>query len=71
MSDARTLRGHRSKLVLFLLSPLVIFATVYALYPAIDTLSQLEVIESERDPWQRPAEVLQALDLRPGNVVPP
>jgi len=69
MSDARTLRGHRSKLVLFLLSALVVFTTMYVLYSAIDTLRQLEVIESERDQWQRPADVLQALDLRRGNAV--
>jgi len=31
--------------------------------------AMLEVIESERDQWQRPAEVLRALDLRLGNVV--
>ena len=42
---------------------------MYVLYSAIDTLRQLEVIESERDQWQRPVEVLRALDLRPGNVV--
>ena len=42
---------------------------MYVLYSAIDTLRQLEVIESERDQWQRPEEVLKALDLRPGNVV--
>jgi ubiquinone/menaquinone biosynthesis C-methylase UbiE len=60
---------HRIRLVLFLLSAVVIFATMYVLYSAIDTLRQLEVIESARDQWQRPAEVLQALDLRPGNVV--
>ena len=42
---------------------------MYVLYSAIDTLRQLDVVESERDQWQRPAEVLQALDLRPGNVV--
>ncbi len=69
MSDARVLNGHRGRLVLFLLSTLVVFATMYVLYSAIDTLRQLEVIESERDQWQRPAEVLKALDLRPGNVV--
>ena len=69
MSDARVLNGHHGRLVLFLLSALVVFATMYVLYSAIDTLRQLEVIESERDQWQRPAEVLQALDLRPGNVV--
>jgi len=60
---------HRTRLVLFLLSAVVIFATMYVLYSAIDTLRQLEVVESERDQWQRPAEVLQALDLQPGKVV--
>jgi ubiquinone/menaquinone biosynthesis C-methylase UbiE len=42
---------------------------MYVLYSAIETLRQLEVVESERDQWQRPADVLRALDLRPGNVV--
>lgn len=42
---------------------------MYVLYSAIDTLHRLDVVESERDQWQRPAEVLQALDLRPGKVV--
>ena len=48
------LRGHRSRLVLFLLSAIVLFATMYALYSAIDTLRQLEAVESKRDQWQRP-----------------
>ena len=61
--------GHRGRLVLFLLSAVLIFAIMYVLYSAIVTLRQLEVIESERDQWQRPAEVLQALNLQPGNVV--
>lgn len=69
MSDERTLNRHRGKLVLFLLSALVVFATMYVLYSVIDTLHQLEVVESQRDQWQRPAEVLQALDPRPGSVV--
>jgi SAM-dependent methyltransferase len=69
MPDARVLNGHRGRLVPFLLSALVVFAAMYVLYSAIDTLRQLEVIESRRDQWQRSAEVLQALDLRPGNVV--
>ena len=60
---------HRTRLVLFLLSAVVIFAAMYVLYSAIATLRQLEVIESERDQWQRPAEVLQVLALRLGNVV--
>lgn len=63
------MRGHRIRLILFLLSAVVVFATMFVLYSAVDTLRQLEVVESERDQWQRPAEVLQALDLRVGNVV--
>jgi len=69
MPHARVLRRHRSRLVLFLLSAIVVFTMMYVLYSAIGTLRQLDVVESERDQWQRPAEVLQALDLRPGNVV--
>jgi predicted methyltransferase len=69
MPEARLLQGHRIRLVLFLLSAIVVFTTMYVLYSAIATLRQLEVVESERDQWQRPAEVLQALDLRPGDVV--
>ena len=69
MSDTRFFRGHRSRLVLFLLSAIVVFATMNLLYSAIETLRWLEVIESEHDQWQRPADVLRPRDLRPGNVV--
>jgi ubiquinone/menaquinone biosynthesis C-methylase UbiE len=69
MSNVRVLHGHRGRLVLLLLSALVVFIAMYVLYSAIDTLRQLAVIESERDQWQRPVEVLRALDLRPGNTV--
>ena len=36
---------------------------------ALDTISRLDVVEAERDRWQRPSDVVQALDLRPGDVV--
>lgn len=69
MSDERVLQGYRGRLVLFLLSAFVVCVAMYVLYSAIGTLRQLEAIESERDQWQRPSDVLQALDLRTGNVV--
>ena len=69
MSSTRFLAGHRIRLVLFLLSAIVVFTAMYVLYSAIGTLRQLEEVESERDQWQRPGEVLQALALQPGNVV--
>lgn len=38
-------------------------------YSALNTVSRLNAVEAERDEWQRPDKILQALDLRPGNVV--
>jgi predicted methyltransferase len=39
------------------------------LYQGIQTLYTLNQIESERDQWQRPTDVIQALKLRDGSVV--
>lgn len=60
---------YRVKLLLFLLCALAILAAFNVGYSALNTLSRLDVIEAERDQWQRPSDVIQALDLRPGNVV--
>jgi ubiquinone/menaquinone biosynthesis C-methylase UbiE len=61
--------SNSGRLALFLLSAIVIFVTMYVLYSGINTLQRLELVESERDQRQRPADVLRALDLREGNVV--
>lgn len=42
---------------------------MYVLYSVLNTLQRLEVVESERDHWQRPGDILSALDLREGKVV--
>jgi ubiquinone/menaquinone biosynthesis C-methylase UbiE len=39
------------------------------LYSALNTLNTLDVVEADRDRWQRPADILEALDVREGNVV--
>jgi ubiquinone/menaquinone biosynthesis C-methylase UbiE len=38
-------------------------------YSALNTVSRLNVVEAERDQWQRPSVVIQALALRQGDVV--
>jgi predicted methyltransferase len=38
------------------------------LYAFTNTLNRLDAVESERDQWERPWDVLRALDLRPGNT---
>ena len=42
---------------------------MYILYSGLSTLQELEVIESQRDKWQRPSEVIAALNLQEGSVV--
>jgi ubiquinone/menaquinone biosynthesis C-methylase UbiE len=55
-------------LIFFLLALGVLFAFDVG-NSALNTLSRLNVVEAEREQWQRPANVLQALDVRPGNTV--
>jgi predicted methyltransferase len=38
-------------------------------YQGIRTLQRLRVVEAERDQWQRPADIIRALNLKNGNVV--
>ncbi len=57
------------RLALFLVCAVLIFLASNTLYSFINTLNRLDVIESERDQWQRPLDVLRALELREGNTV--
>lgn len=59
----------RGKLFLFLLSAVAIFAAMCVLYSAGATIERLNVVEAERDQWQRPAAVIDALDLKSGDFV--
>jgi ubiquinone/menaquinone biosynthesis C-methylase UbiE len=38
-------------------------------YKGINTINYLDVVESERDQWQRPSDVIAGLGLNEGNVV--
>jgi predicted methyltransferase len=42
---------------------------LFVVQQVVETLQILTVVERERDGWQRPSEILQQLDLHPGNVV--
>lgn len=60
--------SYRVKLLLFFLCALTVFLVFNVGYSALNTLSRLDVVEAERDQWQRPSAVIDALDLRPGSV---
>jgi ubiquinone/menaquinone biosynthesis C-methylase UbiE len=61
--------NYRVKLLAFLLCALVVFFIFNVGYSALNTISRLNAVEAARDQWQRPFDVVRALDLRPGNVV--
>lgn len=59
----------RIKPLLFFLCALAVFFISRVGFSALNTLARLDAVEAERDQWQRPEGVIQALDLKPGNVV--
>lgn len=61
--------SYRVKLVCFLLCGITVLFVLDRAYEALNTLSRLNVVEAERDQWQRPTDIIKALDLNPGNVV--
>ena len=62
-------KGFRLRITLFLLGIVLFLIALNVLNQAVNTLHELTRVEAERDQWQRPADVLQALDLKPGSIV--
>jgi predicted methyltransferase len=69
MSNNPSHRRPVFRIALFLVCAILVFLALNTLYSFTNTLHQLDVIELDRDQWQRPSDVLRALDLRPGNTV--
>jgi ubiquinone/menaquinone biosynthesis C-methylase UbiE len=61
--------SYRIKLALFALSVLVFLFVLDTAYEGLKTLKRLDVVESERDHWQRPSDVIRALNLRRASTV--
>jgi arsenite methyltransferase len=61
--------NYRVKLFTFFLSAVAVLLVLNVGYSALETFSRLNAVEAERDHWQRPSDVIQALDLDPGNIV--
>jgi len=61
--------SDRVKLLLFILGALAVLLVLNVGYSALETISRLNSLEAERDRWQRPSDVIEALDLTPGAVV--
>ena len=62
-------RAYRWRIVLFLAAALLILLGFNMLYRGLNTLVVLDRIEAERDQWQRPSTIIQALGLKDGDTV--
>ena len=69
VSDDKIQRAYRVRIIIFLLCVILTTTLLGTAYQAIETLARLDAVEHDRDRWQRPSEILQALDLREGSVV--
>ena len=61
--------AYRLKVVAFFLFAVALLFLADVSYSAIATLSRLNAVEADRDRWQRPSDVLEALDAKPGDTV--
>ncbi len=61
-------RTYRVRIVVFLVLVVLATGSLGAAYRTVNTLRYLEVVESARDEWQRPDDVLRALGVRPGDT---
>lgn len=69
MSNDAAQRRPIFRLALFLACAILILLALNTAHSFASTLTRLDAVESERDRWQRPWDVLRALNLRPGNTV--
>jgi predicted methyltransferase len=67
--DDRVQRTYRVRVALFLIGSVLLLLLLSYLYQGVQTLSALDQIERDRDQWQRPSDVIQALNLHKGSVV--
>ena len=67
--DDRVQRTYRVRVALFLIGSVLLVLLLSYLHQGIQTLNALDQIERDRDQWQRPSDVIQALNLHEGSVV--
>lgn len=67
--SASLLRAYRRRVTIFLCAVCLLLPTAAALWVGLNTLHRLQVVERQRDGWQRPADALQRLKLKEGDVV--
>jgi len=61
--------SYRVKWAVFVLSAVIFLFVLDTTYQGLNTLRRLDVVESERDQWQRPSDIIRSLKLSQGRTV--
>ncbi len=69
LEERRFWRAYRVRVTLFLVAAVSVLLVCGATYQWLDALHGLELVEAQRDQWQRPADVLRFLELHQGSSV--
>ncbi len=68
-SAAESPRKYRARIGLFLGCVVAVVLLLSTVYQCISSIRRLEVVESERDQWQKPSEIIQTLNINDGSIV--
>jgi ubiquinone/menaquinone biosynthesis C-methylase UbiE len=68
-TDAQIQRRYRVRITIFLAAVLVLLPVLGQVVKISNTIRRLNVVEAERDQWQKPSDVIAALNLHEGSVV--
>ena len=69
LPDADVQRAYRVRIVAFLIGIVLFLVVVDALYKGVNTIARLNVVEADRDRWQRSGDAIAALSAKDGSVV--
>jgi len=67
--DDQLHRAYGIRVALFFVLVLILAAALFLIYQFSHSLYQLHAVEAERDRWQRPADVIDSLKLKEGDIV--
>ena len=68
-ADDHIHQAYKVRVALFFVLVVIVIAAFWLFYQFTQTLYQLHLAEGERDRWQRPGEVIAALNLKEGGIV--
>lgn len=69
IADGEIQRAYRLRIGLFLIGTALVVILLGVISQLVQTLNKLDLVEAQRDRWQRPSEIIGELNLKDGDIV--